>query len=95
MVGVMVCMEKVMAMLMQVGKCTVFRMRVLTPMVVGMKVVIVIFVGICLMVMTVAMGSGAVVWMGIMAVRSVIFRTVAVVIVMCMFIMRMIMPGLY
>jgi hypothetical protein len=99
MVGVMVCMKKIMAMLMQMGKCSVFGVFALLPMIVGMKIVIMLLVGILIMVMAVAMRSdlAMVVRRGIMVVDPVLFLTVvvAVGIVMCMFIRGMIMVRLF
>jgi hypothetical protein len=84
MVGVMVCMEKIMAVFMQMGKGTVFSVFVIfLPMVVGMKIVIMLLVGILIMVVAVAMGSGIIMVVGmiIMAVSPVLFLTVVVVVI--------------
>ena len=107
MVGVMVCMKEIMAVLVQMGKSTVFRVFTRRPMIVGMEIVIMLIIGIFIMVVAVAMGSGLVmvvitvvfmiVRMGIMAVSPVIFLSITVVVIipMCMFIMGMSLLGLF
>ena len=100
MVCVMVCMKKIMAVFMQMGNGTAFSMFALRPMIVCMKIVIMHIVGILIMVMAVAMGSGMVIVvierMGIIAVCPVIFLTMVmpVIITMFMFIMGINMVGL-
>jgi len=83
MVGVMVCMKKIMAVLVQVGKGTLLSAFALRPMIVGMKIVIMLIVGILIMVVAVAMGSGIIMVVGmiIMAVSPVLFLTVIVVVI--------------
>lgn len=86
MVGMMVCMKKIMTVLMQMGNGTAFSVFALISMVMGMKIVIMLPIGILIMVMAVAMGSGmvmivimvVVVRMGIMAVGPVLFLTMVV-----------------
>ena len=58
MVGVMVCMKKIMAVFMHMGNCTVFSVVALLPMIVAMKIVIMLLICILIMVVAVAMGSG-------------------------------------
>jgi hypothetical protein len=86
MVGMMVCMEKIMAVFMQVGKGTVFSaFAIFLPMIVGMKIVIMLPIGILIMVVTVAMGISLfilmIVSMGIMVVGPVLFLTMVVVVI--------------
>ena len=101
MVGVMVCMKKIMTVFMQVGKGADFSVLVIfLLMVVGMKIVIMLLVGILIMVVAMAMGRGMVMVasMIIMAVSPVLFLTVVVAVIIdrrrCMFIRGMNMVGL-
>ena len=57
MVGVMVCMKKIMAVLVHMGNCTAFSVFVLLPMIVDMKIVVMFLVGTLIMVVAVPMGS--------------------------------------
>jgi hypothetical protein len=81
MVCVMVCMKKIMAVFMQMGNGTAFSVFALRPMIVGMKIVIMLIVGILIMVVAVAMGSGTVMVMAV----SMIIMTVGSVSFLLMF----------
>ena len=74
MVGVMVCMKKIMAVFMQVGEGTVFCVFVFMSMVVGMKIVIMLPIGILIMVVAMAMGNSMVMSMITVVDMTMLFR---------------------